>query len=970
MEHLTIANFKYGLDTRRSELTSQPGTLVTAENGHINQGAQFEKRKAFVLLGTLPAGTFGLQETPNGLVTFGSAASAVIPAGLLGLVTYQRLRHYLWELDTTAPAIQTHLNPDNASPAWEPVMTGITHSCTFGGKPFAVASFGIEQSGGLGAFDDQLPITLSYYNGSCLVSSFQGLLPFSNSADNSGGAANYWSAYLFVYVAQYYLSPDFQAGFGAAADVSMNLIGPITATFAVTVSDTIGGQIQTQLFTSPTVPINAIGAYTTLYLTAGANGSFDTMVAPNVVNGALSGTVNLLPNGAVPYNTSLLQTAMDVATKVNASGTGYSAQANLITTTVAALTITAPTDFGALPNAGNVSISTTTIKTNTTSDKGSGAAGAKNYILGHGVTASAGLAQVQRVIFGAQQLAQGTYVADLVFNNTFTSLGAGYLTRKRPTFQFFLISGAAGSVNSITLPDGTNLLSAAVPYNTSLQQTAQDIQSNINTKWGGAGLTPAHPTSWAAYWIKVNGVNGIAVQGPTTSGETLNGKNNIIITCTTIKVGAGSQDGGVTNLTTSIDGGNVDPTYATSLGGKLYLARGSKINFCASYDASRWEQQDIGAGFIQNTDQDTAPTGTVSLCPYQGKLAAFSRRNISIWNVNADPAQYSIAQNLKNIGTMAALSVQAIGELDTLFLSDTGIRSLRTRDTTLNAYVVDVGSPIDDLIQTALFSGNGPSACSVVEPSSNRYWLYLDGSIYVMSYFPSLKIIAWSTYKPTYITNLGSPNSASFTYNNLTIGTKYYVVPSPDLASLSDGAGHVVFLDADGGFVAATNELVVDVDIGGDFAATVLYEATQFIPSKFLVYDGQVYVYTTDRRVLVYGGADNNTYDGSIATIELPWLDAKSPFVIKQGEAVNVAMTGKWNVYCSLDPRGNSLVQVVPNAATGTGNEQLDSTFDEGEFGFSQQGTHYKFKAQTTIDWLQPASMSSFTLQYSKGQNE
>ena len=63
--------FPYGLDTRRSVLTSQPGTLAVLNNCHVNQGAEIEKRKAFVPLALLP-GTFGLEAVANSLVVFGS----------------------------------------------------------------------------------------------------------------------------------------------------------------------------------------------------------------------------------------------------------------------------------------------------------------------------------------------------------------------------------------------------------------------------------------------------------------------------------------------------------------------------------------------------------------------------------------------------------------------------------------------------------------------------------------------------------------------------------------------------------------------------------------------------------------------------------------------------------------------------------------------------------------------------------
>lgn len=66
-----ISNFNGGLDARKFFLSLPPGTLTTLLNGHITQGGEIEKRKAF-LPTALPKGTFGAQETTQGIIVFGS----------------------------------------------------------------------------------------------------------------------------------------------------------------------------------------------------------------------------------------------------------------------------------------------------------------------------------------------------------------------------------------------------------------------------------------------------------------------------------------------------------------------------------------------------------------------------------------------------------------------------------------------------------------------------------------------------------------------------------------------------------------------------------------------------------------------------------------------------------------------------------------------------------------------------------
>ena len=54
MANVTFSNFKNGLDTRRSELTTQPGALLTLQDAHINEGAEIEKRFAFLNASYVP----------------------------------------------------------------------------------------------------------------------------------------------------------------------------------------------------------------------------------------------------------------------------------------------------------------------------------------------------------------------------------------------------------------------------------------------------------------------------------------------------------------------------------------------------------------------------------------------------------------------------------------------------------------------------------------------------------------------------------------------------------------------------------------------------------------------------------------------------------------------------------------------------------------------------------------------------
>lgn len=154
-----------------------------------------------------------------------------------------------------------------------------------------------------------------------------------------------------------------------------------------------------------------------------------------------------------------------------------------------------------------------------------------------------------------------------------------------------------------------------------------------------------------------------------------------------------------------------------------------------------------GAGFIDMSRIDSDLTWLLGLEAYYKQVAIFSRRAVVLYNLDPDPAKNTIGQVLR-IGAVSNQSIVQFGTGDVLFLSDSGVRSLRALNVSLAAGVTDVGSPIDSLIQDAIRAHPSPElVCkAVVEPTTGRYWLAIGNVIYVLSYWPSAKISAWSTF--------------------------------------------------------------------------------------------------------------------------------------------------------------------------------------------------------------------------------
>lgn len=114
MPYTIIADFRAGLDRRRTIVTAPAGSVWTLQNAHITRGGEIEKRKAFSLFAALPTNTFGSAIGAAGLTVFGSDAAPAMPAG----VVYQRLEH-----------------PSGSG------MTRVVDWCRFRGKLYVLAAF-------------------------------------------------------------------------------------------------------------------------------------------------------------------------------------------------------------------------------------------------------------------------------------------------------------------------------------------------------------------------------------------------------------------------------------------------------------------------------------------------------------------------------------------------------------------------------------------------------------------------------------------------------------------------------------------------------------------------------------------------------------------------------------------------------------------------------------------------------------
>jgi len=206
--------------------------------------------------------------------------------------------------------------------------------------------------------------------------------------------------------------------------------------------------------------------------------------------------------------------------------------------------------------------------------------------------------------------------------------------------------------------------------------------------------------------------------------------------------------------------------YCRTYKNKMYTVEGSILYFSAIGNAGDWSGLSPPAtNYIDLSMGDSDMTDSVALEVYYDKLAIFSSTAVQLWIMDPDFTKNQYVQTLRQAGTTAWRSVMQYGSGDVMYLSHSGVRSLRARNSSLAAAVSDIGSPLDPLLQD-LFRTMGVSWMSgtiaLLQPVTGRFWIIMAGSkanddapltskIYVLSAFPGPKITAWSEYDAGFV---------------------------------------------------------------------------------------------------------------------------------------------------------------------------------------------------------------------------
>jgi hypothetical protein len=337
----------------------------------------------------------------------------------------------------------------------------------------------------------------------------------------------------------------------------------------------------------------------------------------------------------------------------------------------------------------------------------------------------------------------------------------------------FQITGGtlSAGVNKITSVkvNGIEILNVAVDWGTSHSATASAVATQINAY----GSTPEYTASFngatviisaaAASGTSPNGFTvAVTVGGDVTVGSIVNMAGGVAAVSGvkqkyTATISGAFNPGDRFGITIDAKkfGAEGNPstraTVARTHQRKVY-AGGKLLEFSGADTPAGWNR-DIyaGAGFIDPASQDSDADAVTGIGKYLNYLAVATENSIQVWFVDVDDAANTLVQYIGEIGTRSPKTMRNYGTLDLFMLSQSGIRSIRSRAQINLAGVNDVGTPIDSVVKAqldALTEAQVRECASIVEPEDGRFWLTVGDKVFVFSYFPTKKVSGWTWYEP------------------------------------------------------------------------------------------------------------------------------------------------------------------------------------------------------------------------------
>ena len=310
-----------------------------------------------------------------------------------------------------------------------------------------------------------------------------------------------------------------------------------------------------------------------------------------------------------------------------------------------------------------------------------------------------------------------------------------------------------------------------------------------------------------------------------------------------------------------------DPTSCLGGFGRLWVGGVAEANDVVYYSDTLigHKFQTGAAGYV---DMKTVWAGdqVTALANFMGKLVIFGKRNIAIYNSPDDPssADFALDEVVRGVGCVARDSVQALGD-DIIFLSNSGVRSLRRTMVQDKMPLTDLSANIKDEVTTHIVNAD-------MAQVKGQYCLC--GGYYALS-FPDRNITYVFDFK-------GNPDAPRVTTWN------FETKKTPKaLLSTTDGIMYMGLGNSDYAGRIATYDGYFDVeksDVTSTYANQTVCEAAG---------------YTWESTNSKCWQSTNNTYQADFKTVWLDFGDPSRAKLLKRFLAVisggkNMSVTMNW----------------------------------------------------------------------------
>jgi hypothetical protein len=281
--------------------------------------------------------------------------------------------------------------------------------------------------------------------------------------------------------------------------------------------------------------------------------------------------------------------------------------------------------------------------------------------------------------------------------------------------------------------DGVSVIGAPVAWAGTPEATAAAIAAAVNL----AVSTPEYTATAAGE--RVNIVAALAGSDANGRAVIATPANGLLLSATDTALADGAD-----NEVAFTPG-----TFVRTIKSKMYSVSDSLFHFSGIQAPTRWTTDAPGAGFVNMATQNSGSEQLTSVARYQNLVAIFSPEVVQIWFVDPDPNLNTVSQVLSNTGTSCPQSVTQFGDSDLFYLDESGLRSLRARDSSNAAATTDIGVPVDDLIAAKLATltlAERQQIVGLINPVDKRFWLIMKDEVFVFSFYANAKVSAWSTY--------------------------------------------------------------------------------------------------------------------------------------------------------------------------------------------------------------------------------